>query len=293
MRTVTKDQLVKIVAAAMAAQNQANKLRDKTGRVTPAKFPGTTLINFQKLDGTLTADNFYGPNTVAALTWYLQKSKNPAVPKAAAKYDHIVVSWEAPSLYEPSKPATAAAVPTPAPKAQESRPLIASKPAPAPAPAPAPSSKSSSGLVPDFSNLKSQIQRQVSSAKKVPKKRKIPATPAHGQELHTIKPKHDAEEHIAAKASGHKITKPKSHDAEDLIAAKVAKSQGPALQKMQRMLIKKALQEQATSEHKNLNKEQAFKKTVLSQLASIKSRMSSGGLASKTSGERRIVGLVL
>lgn len=300
MRTVTKDQLVKIVAAAMIARNQADKLLDKTKRVSSAKFPGSSLLNFQTLDGTLTKDNYYGPNVVAALKWYLQKSSDPHVPLAAAKYDHIAVTWAPPSLYEPAKPATAAAVPTPKPAPKPATqsavikpapkptivvskpaPTLTSKPAPSPAPAPAPKPSSSfSNLA--FPAITSPQLKQIAAAVKpikapvkkpaaVAVQKAAPKPPAYGQE---------------------KVLKTNKIDAEDMIAQKAAAASTAAIQKINQKMIKAALQKQATSEHKNINKELAFKRAVLQQLNSIQKKIADRGGPS-TALERRIVGLVI
>jgi hypothetical protein len=104
---------------------------------------------------------------------------------------------------------------------------------------------------------------------------------------------HDAEDHIAAKAKGHKVPKAKPRDVEEHIAAKVAKASSGPIAKIHKHLIKKALQEQATQEHKSINKREDYNKELLARIKDIQSRMGGKGPAQPATGERRIIGLVL
>lgn len=276
---LSKEQLTKVVAAAMLARNAAKKHLDKTGKVLATKI--SEVLSFQKADGFLTADGFYGPNVFTALKFYLQKASDPSVPPFADKYKTVKVTWEAPPLAK--EPDTTKPVAT-----------KASVPTPSPAPAPAPATTTVSAKVDTSKPVKKLKKTKKSKAiAKAAKKSKIPKPPAYGQELESIKPKHDAEEHVAARATGQKPKKSKPRDTEELLAAKhaVASTQA-ALKKVRKHLLRTDLQKQATTEHRNINKKDAFQRQVLQQLASIQSRLG-GKSGATTTGERRIVGLVL
>lgn len=283
---ITKEDLTKRVAAAMQARDSLAKAAIRNVALATKN---AALLTFQKADGSLDVDGFYGPNSKAALAWYLQTSSNKSVPdvnpkfaKSAKTGQPIAVTWKAPELAktpETTKPAPVATktAPTTSKPVSTSTLKPASKPTTAIASKPAKKKKKKKG--PDIGSL----------AKSLGKAAKF------GQEVLTQNVgKVDAEEVIAAVASGApKIKKAlKTMDAESNIAREFAKIQSKGLKGIKKTLLRGALQKDATSEYRSLAKRDNFRQTVLSQLKDIRSQLAAKK-AGKGGEDYRIVGLLL
>jgi len=271
---LSKEQLTKIIAAAMVAQKTLNNLvaKAKDKKVVATKI--STVLSFQSAEGTLVKDGLYGPNVVTALKFYLQKTSNPNVPPAATKFAGTKVTWKAPPL---------------SPSADLTKPIAAKAATPTPAPAPAPK------LIPKPAAIKSAKSKPKSKVTSVMSK--VPKPPPYGQELNTIKPQYDAEEKVVARVNGTKSPKTKPRDVEESIAAKqtsaaVANAITPQLKEIKRKLLKQDIQTQATAEHRSINKRDDFQRDVLTKLSEIRERLS-GGTGISNSNQRRILGIIL
>jgi len=295
---ITKEDLTKRIAAAMVARNS---LRSRASRNVASAYKNKALLEFQKTDSNLTADGLYGPNSKAAIAWYIQTSSdkdvpdvNPRFAKSARTGLPIAVTWNPPQLVAKAKKK----------KKKKSKKVKAKK--------------SGTGL---NLGIGKRIGKSISKAgfkavaparakakKKKKKKKKskkafkdisraVGKSPSFGQEVlaQTIG-KIDAEDVISAVATGAPyLTKAvKSLDAESSIAKSFAKNQSKALKGIKKTLLRGALQREATSEHKTLNKRNNFRKSVLRDLKNIKAELArrkagKGGVSS----DYRIVGLLL
>jgi hypothetical protein len=290
---ITKEDLTKRIAAAMVARDS---LRKTASRNVAAATKNNALLEFQKTDSNLTADGFYGPNSKAALAWYLQTTKDNVVPdvnpkfaKSAKTGQPIPVTWKAPELAktpEATKPAPVATKTAPT----TSKPASTSTLKPASKPTIATASKPISKSAKKKKKKKKKGPDIASLSKSLGKAAKF------GQEVLSQNiDKVDAEEVIAAVASGApKIKKAlKTMDAESNIAREFAKIQSKGLKGIKKTLLRGALQKDATSEHRSLAKRDNFRQTVLSQLKDIRSQLAAKKAGKGGGEDYRIVGLLL
>lgn len=114
MAYVSKDDLSARITAAYIALDAVNR---KNASLKLSKYSTAMAIpevgDFQAKEGTLTVDKLYGPNTKAALQWYLQTYPKPLnFPEVNPKFASVAVTWKPPTL----EPATKPAEPKPEPK---------------------------------------------------------------------------------------------------------------------------------------------------------------------------------
>lgn len=251
-----------VVAADIADQAAKKDSKLKAHKALPE------VKNFQTLEGTLTPDGKWGPNSYFAASFYLQRdATKPIWSKNAA------VTWDPPvsapqiKVDEP----TVVTVPKKAKKKVAAKPKkkVVAKPVSKPA-------------------AKPVVKAKPKAKKKVaPKKKTIHETiidavkddmPAHGQDDVLQTNSHDIEQALANTLSK-QITK--------TLSGKYDKE----LKTIKAILKKFELQNQATSEHKAINKKNDFEKTVLANLAKLIKAMPKG--PQKTAVSKRFLGLVL
>jgi hypothetical protein len=102
----SKDDLIAIIMAGTKARNDI-RTYIKNNKSAPKKRIDS-LKEFQKLDGNLDVDGYYGPNSEAALKYYLKDMPDNEVPASHKIYADTEITWQKPSIIQPKQEAVTA-----------------------------------------------------------------------------------------------------------------------------------------------------------------------------------------
>lgn len=243
---MNKETLTEIITKGIVARNAIRKLV-KNGQGPKTKIPA--LLEFQKVEPLLDKDGYYGPNSEAALKFYLSKLTDNEVPKSHEAYSKVPATWKPPS--DLVKTAVEAKPAAPKPKAKK---VVKKKSTPKAKPKPKKKMINLKGL--DVKGLaalaKSPEIKAIVEAKNKEKKKKevikniIEETPKFGQENNNG-----------------------DLDAEEMLSSAIS----DPLDEVRRLLLEEEAQNQATYEHNKIVKENKTNEELLSIVKDIQKRV--------------------
>ncbi len=240
---MTREELISITAAADLADQAARADYNKfttTGKKSPML---KAVRDFQSIEGQLTNDGKWGPNSSVAARYYLNRAVTPALYSPNAK-----ITWHPPTEESEAKLAQQQHVKT-TPKAKE---VVTRKKTPPPE---KPRYKQSAAQ--EKANREApDVKQQLFKAAKLD-------MPEHGQDQVLQTNNHDAEQRLADN-----LNKKREKDLAAALA-KLNKENAKKFKEIQALLKKQAISKQATHEHKKIVKKDSFEKDVKGGLASI------------------------